>query len=125
MAGSVLSPLRRDRKRDFASDAGGALLASKVAQVLATEGATSKSSGELPWRTSFGAKLHTLRHQRNDLALAELARVFVRDALRTWLPEVQLVCITVDRDDNELSLRVRFRARDGAPDDVSVPIPTP
>ncbi|MFI5299199.1 MAG: hypothetical protein ACHREM_13970 [Polyangiales bacterium] len=123
MPGNVLSPLRRDRKRDFASDDGDALLRSKVTQVLATEGATARSSGELPWRTSFGAKLYSLRHQRNDLALGELARVFVRDAFRTWLPEVQLVTVTVDRDDDALSLQVRFRARDGTPGDATVPIP--
>jgi hypothetical protein len=110
-ARGLLGPFRRDRKRDFASDDGDALLASKVLQVLATEGATPRSSGELPWRTAFGTPLQILRHQRNDAVLAELARVYVRDALRRWVPEATLVAIEVVRDGAQLALRVRFRAR--------------
>lgn len=105
----VLSPLRRDRKRDFASGAGADLLASKVVQVLMTRGFTPRSSGELPWRTAFGAGLDLLRHQRNDAALSELARVHVRDALKRWLPEVELVGVSVTREDESLQLRVRYR----------------
>ncbi len=108
-ARGLLAPFRRDRKRDFASDDGDPLLASKVLQVLATEGATPRSSGELPWRTAFGTPLHLLRHQRNDAALAELARVYVRDALRRWLPEATVLSIDVQRDGPALALRVRFR----------------
>jgi hypothetical protein len=106
----LLAPLRRDRKRDFASDDGDALLASKVLQVLATEGASPRSSGEMPWRTAFGTPLQILRHQRNDAVLAELARVYLRDALRRWLPEATIVGVEVQRRDSELSLRVRYRA---------------
>jgi len=124
----LLTPFRRDRKRDFASGSGGDLLASKVLQALMTNGATPRSSGELPWRTSFGAGLELLRHQRNDAALAELARVHVRDALKRWVPEAELVEVAVTREDATLQLRVRFRParRRGqateAPAEVSVPI---
>ncbi len=106
---NLLIPLRRDRKRDFASGSGGDLLASKVLQALMTSGATPRSSGELPWRTSFGAGLELLRHQRNDTALAELARVHVRDTLERWVPDAELVEIAVTREDATLQLRVRFR----------------
>lgn len=85
-AQNLLIPFRRDKKRDFAVGSGEALLASKVRQALLTEGATARSSGELPWRTNFGAGLALLRHQRNDAALKELARVYVRDALKRWVP---------------------------------------
>ena len=68
-AQNLLIPFRRDKKRDFAVGSGEALLASKVRQALLTEGATARSSGELPWRTNFGAGLALLRHQRNDAAL--------------------------------------------------------
>src|SRR5690606_40483450 len=71
-AQNLLIPFRRDKKRDFAVGSGEALLASKVRQALLTEGATARSSGELPWRTNFGAGLALLRHQRNDAALKEL-----------------------------------------------------
>ena len=105
----LLTPFRRDRKRDFASGAGDELLASKVLQALMTAGATPRSSGELPWRTAFGAGLDLLRHQRNDAALAELARVQVRDTLGRWVPEAELVEVAVTREDATLQLRVRFR----------------
>ena len=105
----LLVPFRRDKKRDFASDTGADLLGSKVLQALMTCGATPRSSGELPWRTAFGAGLDLLRHQRNDAALAELARVQVRDALKRWVPEAELVEVSVSREDASLLLRVRFR----------------
>jgi hypothetical protein len=123
-ARGVLAPFRRDRKRDFASDDGDALLASKVLQVLATEGATPRSSGELPWRTAFGTPLHLLRHQRNDAALAELARVYIRDALRRWLPEATVVTVTVARAVGSLDVRVRFRAASPIRE-ISVPLQAP
>jgi len=105
----LLVPFRRDKKRDFASGTGADMLASKVLQALMTCGATPRSSGELPWRTAFGAGLDLLRHQRNDAALAELARVQVRDALKRWVPEAELVEVSVNREDASLLLRVRFR----------------
>jgi uncharacterized protein len=111
---NLLIPFRRDKKRDFATGHGEALLASKVRQALLTEGATARSSGELPWRTSFGAGLALLRHQRNDAALKELARVYVRDALKRWVPGAQLVSLSVDQDGPVLTLRVRVRERDVA-----------
>jgi len=106
----ILIPFQRDKKTDFAAGEGEVLLASKVRQVLLTDGATVHSSGELPWRSSFGAGLALLRHRRNDVALKELARVQIREALRRWLPGVQLVGICVDGDGESLVLRVHVRA---------------
>ncbi|WP_375743656.1 GPW/gp25 family protein [Corallococcus interemptor] len=106
---NLLVPFRRDKKRDFASGTGAELIASKVRQVLLTEGATPHSTGELPWRTSFGAGLSRLRHQRNDMVLAELARVCVRDALARWLPDVQLVHVGVEQDSAGLTLHIHVR----------------
>lgn len=108
----LLIPFRRDKKRDFAAGSGEALLASKVRQALLTEGATARSSGELPWRTSFGAGLGLLRHRRSDAALKELARVYVRDALKRWAPGAQLVSLAVEQDGAVLTIRVRVRERD-------------
>ena len=106
---NLLIPFRRDRKRDFASASAGDLLRSKVLQVLLTQGETSRTSGELPWRTRFGAGLELLRHQRNDAALAELARVQIRDALRRWVPEAELVSVDARRSGVRLELRVRVK----------------
>ena len=119
-AHNLLIPFRRDKKRDFAVGSGEALLASKVRQALLTEGATARSSGELPWRTNFGAGLALLRHQRNDAAL-ELARVYVRDALKRWVPSATLVSLSVERDGPAITLRVRVREREtSAAVDVSI-----
>ena len=106
---NLLIPFRRDQKNDFASGTGADLLKSKVEQALMTEGQTPRSSGELPWRVSFGSGLHLLRHQRNDDVLQELARVYVRDALKRWVPEVEVVGVDAVRDGAALRLSVRFR----------------
>ncbi|RKH35677.1 hypothetical protein D7Y13_13985 [Corallococcus praedator] len=117
---NLLVPFRRDRKRDFAAGTGAELLASKVRQVLLTEGATPHSTGELPWRTSFGAGLSRLRHQHNDTVLAELARVYVRDALVRWLHSIHLVQVDVEQEASKVTLRVRISERDTT---VTVGIP--
>ena len=111
-AQNLLIPFRRDKKRDFAVGSGEALLASKVRQALLTEGATARSSGELPWRTNFGAALALLRHQRSDAALKELARVYVRDALKRWVPGATLVSLAVEQDGPAITVRVRVRERE-------------
>jgi hypothetical protein len=109
---NLLIPFRRDKKRDFAVGTREALLASKVRQALLTEGATPRSSGELPWRTNFGAGLALLRHQRNDAVLGELAQVHVRDALSRWVPGAQLLGVELQQSGPTLTLRVRVRERD-------------
>jgi phage baseplate assembly protein W len=112
VARNLLIPFRRDRKRDLATGDGGALLASKVRQVLLTEGSTPRSSGELPWRTNFGAGLGLVRHRPNDAVLAELTRVQVRDALRRWLPAV--IVVEVEVTPSAATLSVRVRVQEGA-----------
>ncbi len=111
---SIILPFQRDKKRDFASGVGEDLIASKVRQALLTEGATPKSSGELPWRTEFGSGLQLLRHLRNEAALADLAKIHVRDCLQRWVPEVELLEVITTRDGETLQLKVRFRAADEA-----------
>ena len=109
VARNLLIPFRRDRKRDLATGEAEALLASKVRQVLLTEGSTPRSSGELPWRTSFGAGLGLARHRPNDAVLAELTRVQVRDALRRWLPAVVVVEVAVTASASTMSVRVQVQ----------------
>jgi len=111
-ARNLLIPFRRDRKRDLATGGEEALLASKVRQVLLTEGSTPRSSGELPWRTNFGAGLGLARHRPNDAVLVELTRVQVRDALRRWLPAVAVVEVEVTALASTLSVRVRVQEGD-------------
>lgn len=109
VARNLLIPFRRDRKRDLATGEADSLLGSKVREVLLTEGATPRSSGELPWRTNFGAALGLARHRPNDAVLAELTRVQVRDALRRWLPSVEVLSIDVVASAGTLAVRVRVR----------------
>lgn len=112
---NILAPFRRDKKSDFASGSGDELLRSKVLQAIMTRGQTPRSVGELQWRTAFGAGLELLRHQRNDDALAELARIYIRDALRKWVPEVELIRVTSVKNEASLQLMVMFR-RSGRPE---------
>jgi hypothetical protein len=109
---NLIAPFRRDRKRDFASDDGAELLKSKVLQALMTRGTTPRSSGELPWRTNFGAGLELLRHQRNDDVLSELTAVYVKDTLKKWVPEVEVVETSTSRDNSSLKIKVRFISRE-------------
>jgi len=108
----LLSPLRRDRKSDFAAAGGEALVRAAVQQILGTIGASDFTQGELPWRTELGSLLFLLRHQRNDVALQELAKVYVGDALRRWEPRVVVTSLTAKRleggEGNKLVLRLRY-----------------
>lgn len=118
---NLLVPFHRDKKRDFAVGSAEALLASKVRQALLTEGDTPRSSGELPWRTAFGGALGLLRHRNNDATLRELARVYVEDALRRWVPSANVLKLTVQQDGSAAVLRVRV-TENGATAAVEVPI---
>ena len=122
MMSGLLIPFRRDRKRDFASGSGADLMRSKGEQVLMTQGKTPRSAGEIPWRTDFGSGLHLLRHQKNGAVLEELARVYVRDALRRWLPEVEMVGMDVVRGGSVLCCRVRLKGQHQDGDAVAVDV---
>jgi phage baseplate assembly protein W len=108
----LLRPFRRDRKQDFAADAGEAVIRSAVGQILGTMAASDFTQGELPWNTAFGSLLHLLRHQKNDAVLKELARVHVVDALKRWEPRVRVTSVQVTRErqdgENVLSIRIRY-----------------
>ena len=76
----LLIPFRRDLKRDFATGTGRELLASKVRQVLMTEGPTPRSQGELPWRP--GAMLRLISTTpRTDLLRAPTCKLLWTSSL--------------------------------------------
>ena len=110
VARNLLIPFRRDRKRDLATGEAEALLASKVRQVLLTDGSTPRSSGELPWRTNFGAGLGLLRHQASEVLLRELAHTYVREAVARWIPGAQLASLELQQSGPAMAMRVRVRA---------------
>jgi phage baseplate assembly protein W len=104
-------PFRRDRQRDFAAASGEALVRSAVAQVLGTVGASDFTQGELPWRTEFGSLLHLLRHQKNDVALREMAKVYVQDALRRWEPRIMVTRLDAERLEDSAGSKLVLRLR--------------
>lgn len=95
----LLVPFQRDEKRDFANGCGLAVIRSSVHTILTTMAQSEISEGELPWRTEFGSVLYLLRHRNNDIALAELARVHISDALERWEPRIQLTNVAVSREE--------------------------
>ncbi len=107
----LLRPFRRDQKADFAAEGGEHLIRSAVGQILGTSAASDFTPGELPWRTELGSLLHLLRHQKNDAALQELARVYVVEALKRWEPRVvvSFVRLTRERHEGEDVLAIRLR----------------
>lgn len=108
----LLHPFQRDRRSDFVSGSGEALIRSAVAQILGTACASEFTPGEIPWRTEAGSLLNLLRHRRNDAVLQELARVYVVDALKRWEPRVRVTSVDVgreqDRGENALAIRLRY-----------------
>ena len=108
----IVTPLRRDRKTDFASAVDADLVRSRVAQILGTQcsDAGGTLQGELPWRHAFGSMLYRLKHKKG-IVLQELARVYVIDALRRWEPAVRVSNASVvefDRADRVLTIRLRY-----------------
>ena len=108
----LLRPFRRDQKADFAAAGGEQLIRNAVGQILGTLGSSDFTQGEVPWRTEFGSLLHVLRHQKNDLILQELARVYIVDALKRWEPRVVVTAVQVARKqqagENVLAIRVGY-----------------
>lgn len=90
----IITPFRRTAN-DFANGGGVPLVKSCVSQVLGTKGDSPVSSGELPWRTEFGALIGLLRHKPNNFALGDMARAYGADALARWEPRVQVTTADV------------------------------
>lgn len=99
LGAGLVRPFRRDEKSDFANSSGAALVKSCVGQILNMRGAGEFTQGELPWEPERGSLLYLLRHQANDIALRELARVYVVEALRRWEPRVRVKRVEVTREE--------------------------
>jgi len=119
MAG-LLAPLRRDQARDFASgdNASPEVVRAKVLQLLGTR------RGEMPWRTSFGARLDVLRHQSNTTVLEALAKYIIRfEGFRVWLRDIDLRSIKSRREGSSLYLELVVSAQvQGREQDVRVEV---
>jgi hypothetical protein len=75
--------------------------------------------GALPWRTSLGSAIHLARHHNND-AVAELVRVYARDTLKKWLPNITVTGIEVRQESATLFLNVRYRGPNARDSSVEV-----
>ena len=106
----LLIPFRRDGKGDFANASDITVVRSNVRQVLYTTASSSISDGELPWRPEFGSVLDLLRFRNLDETTFELARTHALDALRVWVPQVQVkrTFVDVDYDMKLLTLSVVY-----------------
>lgn len=95
----LLTPFRRDLKKDFAHSAGRVdLLESRILNVLQTEAQSDVTNGELPWNPGFGSLLHITRHRQNNTALQQLIQAYVIEALRRHLPEIRIDSVGFRRE---------------------------
>lgn len=94
----LIRPFRRDDKNDFANAESVELVKACVGQILGMMGSSEISQGELEWDPERGSLTYLLRHQKNDLVLQELGRVYVIDALRRWEPRLLVRAASVTRE---------------------------
>ena len=98
----VNDTLLRDKKNDYASVTGSECIRSHVRQILGTK------RGEIPWRPTFGSRLHLLRHALNNPAASALAAYYVLEALALWEPRVVVENVEASSEAPE-TLRVVVR----------------
>lgn len=91
----LLRPFVRDGVSDFASATGRRLIESKIGQIVGTRCSSQTMQGELPWRPEFGSLVNLVRHSNDDEVMRELARTYLQDALRQWLPSIRVSRIDV------------------------------
>lgn len=106
----IITPFRRDGKGDFTNASDITLVRSNVRQVLFTIAQSPQSRGELPWRPEFGSVLEVLRFRNFDEVTVELARTYLVDALKTWVPRVRIKSanIVADYDQSLLDITVFY-----------------
>ena len=119
MPRGLIQPFQRDLD-DFANADGAQELQSRIEQVLGTRGTSPNEIGEMPWRPEFGSALHRLRHRNMDETIVALARTYVGDSLRRWVPELSSVDTEVEDDQDKRRLVIRVRARRARSLDIKV-----
>lgn len=110
----VLRPFRRDGKNDFANGGGLALIKAMIGQVLGTKAQGGGMPGEIPWRTTFGSRMHLLRHRNASASNDELARLYATEALAKWIPRVRVIDVAIVNtgESNTQAIAVRFDVLD-------------
>lgn len=126
MVQGIVQPFRRDLS-DFAVGAGANTLRSDIEQVLLTRCSVPGQPGEVPWRPEFGSALTLLRHANLDEATADLARVYVAEAIGRFVPRFRLHRVDIDLkpEANTLSIRVAGAPLDAPDRPLTVEVPAP
>lgn len=106
----VIRPFRRNGEGDFVNSNDLALIRSEVEQTLGTIASSASTQGEIPWRPEFGSLLYRLRFSNLDETTAELARVYVGEAIERWNTRVQVkkITITAAPQDTTLTIIIRY-----------------
>lgn len=101
----VVSPFRRGAN-DIATASDIEIIKNNIEHILVTP------RGSYPWRQEFGSDLHKLLHRLNSPSTAQIAKVYVNDALAQWEPRVRVDDVDVERistfgdDSNPNALRL-------------------
>jgi phage baseplate assembly protein W len=95
LGAGLVRPFTRDQKNDFANANGLPVIQACVGQILGTKASDDAgiNNGEVPWRPTFGSRLYLLQHRKGP-HLAQMARVYVVDALAKWEPRVTNVRVS-------------------------------
>lgn len=96
----VNDTLLRDKKNDYASVVGADCVRAHIRQILGTK------RGEIPWRPTFGSRLHLLLHAMNNPAASSIAAYYVLEALALWEPRVVVSDVQAGADIGSETLRV-------------------
>ena len=57
--------------------------------------------GERMFLSDFGSKLHLLLFERNTYILQDLLNIYIREALSTWEPRIEVMQVTVPNEISE------------------------
>ena len=64
--------------------------------------------GERVFLPEFGSRLHELIFEPNDDILADLAKLYIRDALAKWEKRINVTDVLVRVNDHEVACDIRF-----------------
>ena len=110
----ILRPFRRDQKNGFALGSGEILLTSLLGQLLGTVAGAAERPGEIPWDPDVGSRVRRLKHSMNRPARDEIARAFVVDAVRRYLPQIIVTRARILQRDTALYIVIGYKGRTNA-----------
>jgi phage baseplate assembly protein W len=64
--------------------------------------------GERPMLRNFGSSLHSLVHEPNDAALADILKNQAQQALLQWEPRIVAIQAQVEQSEGEVRMRIAY-----------------